>query len=204
MGNNEIQNIWKKLETGIANKPTRELEKILSVKTKNIIRKFLYMIILSALISLGLLIFLSVTILNRQADILYVLNNLALAILSLFMLYHIISSWNKLQNKQLHQPLNNWLKYRISLFKKWQSGKYRKMQLIMLPVFYVLLLLSIHVYFEKKPFTEVMQSGESIAGLIIALPAGLFVSYFVAAKIRKYFQQKLELLEAMEQKLENV
>ena len=86
MGNNEIQNIWKKLETGIANKPTRELEKILSVKTKNIIRKFLYMIILSALISLGLLIFLSVTILNRQADILYVLNNLALAILSLFML----------------------------------------------------------------------------------------------------------------------
>jgi hypothetical protein len=55
--------------------------------------------------------------------------------------------------------------------------------------------MSIHVYFEKKSFLEVIKAEESIIGLLVATPIGLFVSFFTIWKIRKYQLNKLLFLK---------
>jgi hypothetical protein len=59
----------------------------------------------------------------------------------------------------------------------------------------VLIVLSIHVYFEHKLFLEVLKTEESLIALIVGAPIGIFVSYYAARKIRKYELSNLEFLE---------
>jgi uncharacterized membrane-anchored protein YhcB (DUF1043 family) len=61
--------------------------------------------------------------------------------------------------------------------------------------------ISIHVYYEYKPFVEVMKSEESIIGLIVGFLVGLFVSYFAINKIRKYQIKNLEFLKELHTQL---
>ena len=64
--------------------------------------------------------------------------------------------------------------------------------------------LSIHVYYEYKPFLEVMKDKESIIGLLIGYPIGLIVSFYVINKIRKFELQNLEYLKELYQRLCNI
>lgn len=64
--------------------------------------------------------------------------------------------------------------------------------------------LSIHVYFENKLFIEVIKTEESIIGLIVGVSIGLFVSYYVAGKIRKHHLINLEFLKNLYDRLSNV
>jgi hypothetical protein len=68
----------------------------------------------------------------------------------------------------------------------------------------VLIVLSIHVYFEYKPFIEVLKTEESIIALIVGAPIGIFVSYFAARKIRKYKLRNLEFLKDLHGRVCNV
>ena len=87
---------------------------------------------------------------------------------------------------------------------KWVTGKFSKLYILLIPFLYVLTVLSIHVYFENKPFIEVLKTEESIIGLIVGTPIGLFVSFFAVRKIRKYQLNNLEFLKDLYDRLCNV
>ena len=64
MENNELQKIWKDIDTEINQKSTDELNLLLSSKTKQTINKFLVIIGFSIFVCVGLLVYLTITALN--------------------------------------------------------------------------------------------------------------------------------------------
>lgn len=204
MENNELQKIWKTIDTEINQKTIDELNLLLTSKTKQTINKFLFIMSISILICIGLLIFLAITSLNRQNDLIYLINNITLGIVTIISLISGLLSWYKIQNNKYNQPLKNWLESRINLLSKWLTGRFSKLYLFLIPLLYVLTVLSIHVYFENKSFIDVLNTEESIIGLIVGAPIGLFVSYFGARKIRKYQLNNLEFLKDLHGRLCNV
>jgi len=204
MENNELQKIWKTIDTEINQKSKAELNLLLISKTKQTINKFLVIISISILVCFGLLIYLTITSINRQNDLIYLINNATLGIITIISLISGLLSWHKLQKNKYNQPLKNWLEERINLLSKWLTGKLSKLYIFSIPLLYVLIVLSIHVYFENKSFIDVLNTEESIIGLIIGAPIGLFVSYFGARKIRKYQLHNLEFLKDLHGRLCNV
>jgi len=203
MENNELQKIWKTIDTEINQKSKDELNLLLTSKTKQTINKFLVIMSISILICIGLLIFLTITSLNRQKDLIYLINNAVLGIVTIISLISGLLAWYKLQNKRYNQPLKNWLEERINILSKWLTGRLSKLYMFLIPFLYVLIVLSIHVYFENKSFIDVLNTEESIIGLIVGTPIGLFVSYFVTRKIRKYQLNNLEFLKDLHRRICN-
>jgi len=204
MENNELQKIWKNLDTETYQKSKDELNLLLTSKTKQTINKFVIIIITSIIISAGLMVWIIITSLNRQDDLIYLINNLTLGIVTIISFISGLFSWYKLQNYKYSQPLKNWLEVRINLLSKWLTGIFSKSYIFLIPFLYLLIVLSIHVYFENKPFIEVLNTEESIIGLIVGIPIGLFVSYYSARKIRKYQLHNLEFLKDLHSRLHNV
>jgi hypothetical protein len=194
MENNELQKIWKNVDIEINEKSKDELNLLLTSKAKQTINKFLFIISISTLICLGLLIYLTITSLNRQDDVIYIVNNIILGVVAMISLFSGLRSWNKLHNNKYHQPLKNWLEVRINLLSKWLTGSFSKLYILLVPFLCILTVLSIHVYFENKLFIEVLKNDESIIGLIVGTLMGLFISFYGAIKIRKHQLQNLEFL----------
>jgi hypothetical protein len=204
MENNELQKIWKTIDTEIHQKSKNELNLLLTSKARQTVNKFLVIMGISIVVCTGLLIYLIITSLNRQNDLIYLINNATLGIVTILSLISGLLSWYKIQNNKYNQPLKNWLEERISLLSKWLTGKFSKLYLFLIPLLYVLTILSIHVYFEYKSFIEVMNTEESVIGLIVATPIGLFVSYFAVNKIRKYQLKNLDFLKDLHGRLCNM
>ncbi|MCX6320651.1 MAG: hypothetical protein NTX93_02450 [Bacteroidia bacterium] len=197
METNELQNIWKNIDSEISLKTTAELNQLLTIKTKKTINKFLFIFSIDIFVCVGLIVFLIITALNRQGDIIYQVNNSILCLITLISLIVSLLSWNKLQNNKFNLSLKDWLEQRIKMLSRWLLGKYSKGYIFLIPVLLVMINLSIHVYYECKPFLEVMKNKESIYSLVIGFPIGLFVSYFVISKIRKYQIKNLEFLKEL-------
>ncbi|HAQ19417.1 MAG TPA: hypothetical protein DCR40_09335 [Prolixibacteraceae bacterium] len=195
METNDVQNIWKNIDSEINLKTTDELHQLLTAKTRKTINKFLMIISIDVLVCVGLIAFLLTTMLNRQGDTIYQVNNSILCIFTLFALIVSVLSWNKLQNNKYNLSLKDWLEQRIKLLIKWLLGRYSKLYILLIPVLLVMINLSIHVYYERKSFTEVMQYEESIYGLTVGFIIGLFVSFIAVQKIRRYQLKNLEFLE---------
>ncbi len=195
MENNELQKIWKTFDTEIQQKSKAELNLLLTSKTRQTLNKFLVIMGISIAVSTGLLIYLAITSLQRQTDQLFLINNAALAMITIISLVSGLLGWYKLQNNKYNQPLKNWLEERILILTKWLTGRFSKLYIFLIPVLYVLIVLSIHVYFEHKPFMEVLHTEESVIGLIVAAPVGLFASYFAVRKFRKYQLKNLDFLK---------
>ena len=204
MENTELQEVWKNIDNEINYKSKDELSLLLKSKAKQTLNKFLVIMSFSILTSIGLLTFLLITSINRRGDLIYLINNITLGIITITALITGLLSWYKIQSNKFNQSLKDWLNERINLLSKWLTGKYSKLYLFLIPLLYILTVLSIHVYFENKTFTEVMKTEESIVGLIIALPIGLFVSFFSVRKIRKYQLQNLNFLKDLYGRLCNV
>jgi len=204
MENNELQKIWKNVDAEINQKSKYELSLLLTSKAKQTINKFVVIISISILASLGLLIYLAITSLNRQEDLIYLINNLTLGVITFISLFSGLLSWYKLQNNKYNQPLKNWLEVRINMLSKWLTGRFSRVYIYLIPFLYILTVLSIHVYFENKLFIEVLKTEESIFGLIIATPIGLFVSYFTVKRIRSYQLHNLEFLKDLYSRLSNM
>ncbi len=204
MENNELQKIWKNVDAEINQKSKYELSLLLTSKAKQTINKFVVIISISILASLGLLIYLAITSLNRQEDWIYLINNLTLGVITFISLFSGLLSWYKLQNNKYNQPLKNWLEVRINMLSKWLTGRFSRVYIYLIPFLYILTVLSIHVYFENKLFIEVLKTEESIFGLIIATPIGLFVSYFTVKRIRSYQLHNLEFLKDLYSRLSNM
>ena len=195
MENTELQEMWKNIDNEINYKSKDELSLLLKSKVKQTLNKFLVIMSFSILTSIGLLTFLLITSINRQGDLVYLINNIILGIITIISLIFGLLSWYKIQSNKFNQSLKDWLNERINLLSKWLTGRYSKLYLFLIPLLYILIVLSIHVYFENKTFIEVMKTEESIVGLIIAAPIGLFVSFFSVRKIRKYQLKNLDFLK---------
>ncbi len=203
MENIELQKIWKNINAGIPQKSIEELNLLLTSKTKQTLNKFLLPMSISILVCIALIIYLTITSLNRQDDLIYIINNLTLGLITTIALFSGMISWYKLQNNRYNQPLKEWLEVRIHLLSKWLTGKQSKLYVLLIPILYTLTVLSIHVYFENKTFIEVLNTKESIIGLVVGTLIGLFVSYFAVRKIRKYQMLKLEFLNDLYGRLNN-
>ena len=83
-------------------------------------------------------------------------------------------------------------------------GRYSKLHIVLIPILVAMIMLSIHVYYEYKPFLEVMKDGESVYGLIAGFTVGLFVSFFAVSKIKKYQLKNLEFLNDLHGQLCNI
>jgi hypothetical protein len=125
----------------------------------------------------------------------YIINNVILGILTLISIVSSLFLWLKLQNNNYNLSLKEWLRIRIRLLSGWLEGKYGKLYLILIPILYILCVLSIHVYFENKPLIAVLNNEESFIGLFLALPIGLFVSFYTVSKIRKHQIENLQFLK---------
>jgi hypothetical protein len=197
METNELQKIWKNIDSEISMKTTEELNQLLTMKTRKTINKFLFIISIDVIVCVGLIVFLIMTAINRQSDIIYIVNNAILCLITLTALVISLLSWNKLQSNKCNLSLKDWLEQRIKLLTGWLLGKYAKLYIVLIPLLLVMINLSIHVYFEYKPFLEVMKNEESIYGLVIGFLLGLLVSYFAISKIRKYQINNLEFLKGL-------
>jgi len=201
METNDLQNLWKSLDSEISLKSFSELNQSLTLKTQKTVNKYLFILITDIIVCVGLIIFLVYTAINRQEDIFYLINNSVLFLITAVSLVVSLLSWNKLQNNKYNQPLKEWLEERIKLLSKWLSGKYSKLYIVLIPFLLVMINLSIHVYYEYKPFLEVMKNQESMYGLLFGSIIGLFVAFYAVGKIRKYQLKNLGILEDLHARL---
>lgn len=201
MENSELQKIWKTIDNEINYKSIDELNLLLKSKAKQTLNKYLIYIGFSILTSIGVIIYLLITSLNRQDDLFYLINNATLGLITILALGSGIFSWYRIQNNKFNLSLKDWLYKRINLLSRWLYGKFSKLYFVSIPIIYILMILSIHVYFENKSLLEVLNSEESVIGLIIAAPIGLFVSFFTVRKIRKYQMKNLQFLKDLHGRL---
>jgi len=203
METNEFQNIWKNFDNEIKLKTPEELNQLFTARTRKIINKFLFIFAIDIMVCIGLIVFLIITMLNRPGDTIYQVNNLLLCLFTAFSLIVSLLSLKKLQNNEFNLPLNVWLEQRIKLLTKWLSGKYSKSYFILIPILVLMIILSIHVYYEYQPFMDVIKNEESIYGLVVGYLVGLVVSFYFIQKIRKYQLKNLDILKDMHKHLRN-
>ncbi|MCF6170508.1 MAG: hypothetical protein L3J31_02580 [Bacteroidales bacterium] len=195
METNELQNTWKELNMSTKLKTKEELEQVLTRKSRQTLNQFVVVVGMASLVCAVLVTFLFFTAMNRPDDKIYQLNNLVLGLVTVIALISSLYSWHRLQHNKYELSVKVWLENNINLLSGWLSGIHSRLYLFLIPFIYILTVLSIHVYFENKPFTEVFRSAETVIGLLVAAPVGLFVSYYVARKIRKQYSEKLEYLK---------
>lgn len=204
MENNELQNTWKNIDAEINRKTTDELDQYLTAKCRKTMNKFLFLLSIDIVTAIGLIVFLIITAFNRQGDLIYQTNNLILGLITLSALVISFFSLKKLQGNRFNLPLKELLEQRIKLLSEWLMGRYSKLHIVLIPILVAMIMLSIHVYYEYKPFLEVMKDGESVYGLIAGFTVGLFVSFFAVSKIRKYQLKNLEFLNDLHGQLCNI
>lgn len=201
MENCELQKIWKGLESQLVRVPDQELTLLLVSKARQIMKTYLFIEISSVFVSLGLIVYLLLTAILRWHDPIYVVNNVVLGLITIFALISGMNAVKKLKIKSLDQPLSALLEERVILLSKWLTGKFSKLYLYILPPISLLLILSIHVFFESQSFKEVLNDQESCYGLIMGFLAELVVAYAFVLKIRKKQLIDLDFLKDMYNRL---
>lgn len=201
METNDLKNLWKSLDSEISLKSISELNQSLTLKTQKTVNKYLFILITDIIVCVGLMIFLVITAFNRQGDIIYLVNNSAVFAITAISLVVSLLSLHKLQNNKYNLPLKVWLEQRIRLLSGWLLGKYSKVYMVLIPFLLVMINLSIHVYYEYKPFLEVLKNQESLYGLLFGFIIGIFVAFYAVGKIRKFQLKNLEILKDLHARL---
>lgn len=197
MGESDLHNLWQDAAQKQQMKTKDELAGIIDSKAKKTANRFLFTTAVSGGISIGVIVFLTITALNRTEDLFYVLNNITLGIITVASLGSAIYSWRKLQNNKYSMSLKKWLETDIAMISKSLKGKLRFAYIIVIPVIYILMIFSINIYFGDKMFVEVFQSEDAVIALIFGAVIGLSVSFYVERKIRKYHLKSLNVLEEL-------
>lgn len=208
MENNELQKIWKSIDTETNQKSKDELNLLLTSKARQVFAEFLIIDILAIPVCTGLIIWLVITTANRWDDTLYVANNILLGVIVLFALIYIISGWRRGKRSKMNKPVKEWLEIEINHLTKWLIGKYRKIDFYLIPILYILSVLSIHVYYSDLHFIEVFRSdkfiNEDMWGLIIFSPIVIAGIYYGLLKLRKHQLKKLQFLKDIHQRICNL
>lgn len=200
MENNELQNAWRKIDNAISPNSKDELNQILISKTNSTMNKYLYYISVSALISITFLTFILITMINRWDDIYYRIINLLVCLFTIFSLISSVKTFFILNINKTDIPLKDWLKQRIEMISK---GIDSKIVFYILPFICMLIILSIHVYFENKLFIDVVKTEDSIIALVVGFVVGSTVSYISLKQIRNQQRNNLELLKEIYKNLTN-
>ena len=189
------------MDAGTGSYSKGELEKILKLKAKRTINKFVYTLIRSILIFAGFITFLVITMVNRRGDIYYIINNLLLCSVFTFMMGYLILVFIRLNKNLADLPLKRWLGWRINSLSR--SLKH-KIAYFIFPFFLVLSLFSVRVYYAHKPFFEVINTKELVSGLLTSLVAGLSAGYVSLIISKKRHRRYLEYLEDLYKRLDNM
>jgi hypothetical protein len=198
MKENNIQSAWQTIESKIQPETNEELNNILKRKSKRIMKKFLLSAGVSGIISLGVIVFLIIATVNRWEDVYYRTINFALGLIILVSFGSAVNSFLFLLNAPKNISLKQAITKRKEKIAKWLSSK---LPYFILPLICMLLMLSIHVYFEQTLFAEVITTEESFFGLFAGLTVGLAVAYFVMKKIR---ESQLSHLKRLNKLLEDM
>lgn len=198
MKKNNIQSAWQKIDSKIQPESSEELNKKLQQKSKKIVKRFLLSTGVSGIISFGVIVFLIIATVNRWEDVYYRTINFTLGLIILVSLGSAVHSFLFLLNAPKNIPVKQAFTKRKEKISKWLSSK---LPYFILPVICMLLMLSIHVYFEQSTFSKVITTEESFFGLIAGLSVGLAVAWVTMKKIRESQLSRLkhldELLEEM-------
>jgi hypothetical protein len=203
MENNELQKIWKSIGTEVNYRSKDELNLLLKSKAKHTVRKFLILEITGVFLCIPLIIWLIYSSINRKDDIIYLINNAAAAIITVSAFIYGVISVYKLQNRRYDQPLKYWLEERIKFLSRGYEGRFKNLYIFLVPIMILTVFLSMHVYYEYKPFVEALRTEESIVRQIIAISIGLLVAFYIVRKINKHSLTSLEFLKDMYNRLCN-
>lgn len=207
MENNELQNIWRTLDTGKNMKSKEELKLLLISKAKQVFKELLIVNVIAIPVCIGVIVWLIITTINRSYDVFYVTNNILLGLFVLTALLTGIWYWVKFQTNRMNKPVKGWLDETIDLLSKWLIGRFKRIEYFLLPVLFILTFLSIHVYYADLYFVEVFRSDkflkEDMWGMIFSTPLVLAGMFYVLIKIRKYHIKKLQFLKDLRNRLSN-
>ena len=195
-----LKSIWKDVDYDRESLSKEALNEILSKKVRNTKRRFFVVIGISAAVSIVVLTLVLMASVKRRVDIFYLINNALLATITLVSLFSAVYSWYRLQKNDYALSLKDNLERDIEMISNSLNGRFRNIHLIVIPVIFILLVLSINVYFEERMFVEMFSTGSSIAALIAGVAVGLPVSFYVHRNIRNYQKRNLEELEALYEK----
>ncbi len=208
MENNELQKIWRTVDSDINKRSGEELNLLLTSKAKQVFNEFLIVNITAIPVCIGVMVWLIVSTADRLDDRLYVANNILLGTIALYALFFVIREWHRFKRNKMDKPVKDWIETEINLLSEWLIGKYRRINIYLIPVLYILTFLSIHVYYSDLYFIDVFRSDkflkEDMWGIIIFTPllfAGLFYSL---VKLRKYQMKKLQFLIDLHGRICNV
>jgi di/tricarboxylate transporter len=203
MKTEKILDTWKKIDSEVKPKTKEEMEQILSNKVKRTVNKFAVLIIIDLVCSIGLTTFLIITSLNRMNDTYYLINNISLGLIVIAAMITSIWSLKKLHEGKFYPTLKEQLEQRIELLSKWLNGEYKWIYIVITPIILLMVLISIHVYYEYMPLVDVLKNDDSLFGMLFGFPIGLFVAYFTIQKIRKHQLVYLKNLKELHNALEN-
>ncbi len=196
-----IEKNWEKFNSLLPSQSVEELDNILSKRIKKTLNSFVFLILFSLVVETGILFFLIITILKRSNDILYLINNSLLGLITILAFISSILAIKNLKDKR-NEPLKIWLENKISLLEKSLSKRRFIIQNLILPVIFSLIFLSIHVYFSDQPFLELFKSSESVFGLTAGFIVGLCVSFYILKRIQKEHRKSLRYLQKINKELQ--
>jgi hypothetical protein len=147
MENSDLQKIWKGVDSEINPKSKDELNRLLMAKANQTINKFLVIVIVSVSCSIGLILWLILTSLNRPDDTIFLINNAIIGIITICALSAGINNWHKLHDYRYDQPMKQWLEERIMHLSKNRKRPLARLYILLLPILCIMITLSIHVYY---------------------------------------------------------
>lgn len=191
METDKLQEIWQGISTEFPKKNKEELWVIIYRKSRQIVNKLLFISTLSGITCLCLSVYLVFTATNRLNDTLYLINNglLLLITITLFGFYLVfINNMAKFNNSKV--TLKQMLFMKIALLKR-PDNKYR---FIAIPVIFMLVFLSIHVYFSGKLLIDALRD---IPSLVAGTVAGLGVAFWISIRLCKFQNRKMTELKKL-------
>lgn len=200
----ELQRIWRSVDTNLKHKSEQELNLLLTSKTRHTINKFLVLLGISLLTCIGLLVFLAVATYSRKGDLIYLINNAVIGLITIVSLVSGLRYWDLLHNNKYNQPLSEWLGNRINLISNKLTGKNSYIWYLLVPLMNITIGLSIHVLYAQKTMIEVLNTEESVYGLIFGTTIGSLVSFYGINKLRRYQLKNLMFLKDLHRRLTSV
>ena len=198
MENNDLQKIWKSIDSKIEPKSDNELQRILESKSRKILSRFYFANLATFLITAGFFTFLILSLINRWDDIYYRINNLVIGVVSLIALVFELFALRILKKNQPAYSLKEWIESSISYLNRELKQRF---SYYILPFIAIPTILSINVYFSQDSFADIFKDEKSIYGLIFGFIGGMIVGYVFLFRYRKYQTKNLNYLKELYDRL---
>ncbi|MBI9036630.1 MAG: hypothetical protein JEY97_00735 [Bacteroidales bacterium] len=194
MEKEEIKNIWKNIDDSSIKINYQEINKILIKKNKKIMKKIQLNLALSIVLSLGMITYLVITSISRFSDYYLLTINSILFVMTLAFLISYLRYFKNIQGFDTTKGnLKETMKDKIHMLRN--STKRFKYGFVVVGFYFVLLIISIHVFFENKFFVTVFDETESIWGLLFGVLIGAIVTFTVFRKYLKYYDENILRME---------